>query len=242
MESEFENTSAHYPETADIETATDDYAGRFAGKAGSWLLEIQSDRLLHALPEITPGMTALDVGGGHGQTAPLLAKKGLAVTVTGSAPSCQKRLPPDMPFLLADHLALPFEDRSVDVVVCFRLLPHCQRWPELVQELCRVGSQRVIVDYPARQSVNFLADALFGLKKNVEKNTRPFTLFTHREIREAFARHGYRVRRHPQFFWPMVFHRMLKNPAVSRVIEAPPRWLGLTRFFGSPIVLEAWPE
>jgi SAM-dependent methyltransferase len=185
-------------------------------------------------------MTGLDVGGGHGQTAPFLTKKGLAVTVTGSAPSCQKRLPSDMPFLIADHLALPFEDHSVDVVISFRLLPHCERWPELIRELCRISSKRVIVDYPAKQSVNFLADALFGLKKNVEKNTRPFTLFSHREIREAFSQHGYRVRRHPQFFWPMVLHRMLKNPKISRVIEAPPRCLGLTRLFGSPVVLEAW--
>jgi len=238
MEIESEKQSV-YLETADIETANDDYAGRFAGKAGAWLLDVQAECLRNALQGISPGMTSVDVGGGHGQTGPILVERGLSVTVTGSAPSCQKRLPVDMPFLVADHLNLPFEDRSVDVVVCFRLLTHCQRWPLLIKELCRISANRVIIDYPTGQSVNFLANVFFGLKKNVEKNTRTFTLFSHREIRETFAMHGFLVRRHPQFFWPMVLHRMLKNRQVSRFIETPPHWLGLTRLFGSPVVLEA---
>jgi len=228
-----------FPETADIETANADYANRFAGPAGAWLLEVQSDRLQDALRGLPAGGTALDVGGGHAQTAPVLVEYGFSTTVTGSAPSCQERVPESIPFQIANHLDLPYEDRSMDVVISFRLMPHCDRWPELVKELCRVADKRVIVDYPAKQSVNFLADALFGLKKNVEKNTRTFTLFSHREVREAFETEGFTVKRHPQFFWPMVLHRMLKRPALSRALEAPARWLGLTALFGSPVVLEA---
>lgn len=228
-----------FPETADIETATEDYARRFAGPAGAWLLDVQSDRLRAALTGLPPGGTALDVGGGHAQTAPVLTACGFTPTVTGSAPSCRDRLPETTPFLLADHLNLPFPDRSFDVVISFRLMPHCTRWPELVRELCRVADKRVIVDYPARQSVNVLADALFGLKKNVEKNTRTFTLFSHREVREAFESQGFMLTRHPQFFWPMVLHRMLKRPALSRALETLPRLLGLTALLGSPVVLEA---
>lgn len=228
-----------FPETADIETANEDYASRFAGPAGAWLLEVQSDRLKDALAGLPNEGKALDVGGGHAQTAPVLVEHGLATTVTGSAPSCQDRVPNSIPFLLANHLELPFEDRSLDVVISFRLMPHCDRWPELVQELCRVADKRVIIDYPAKQSVNFLADALFGLKKNVEKNTRTFTLFSHREVREAFEAQGFTLKRHPQFFWPMVLHRMLKRPGLSRALETLPRLIGLTALFGSPVVLEA---
>ncbi len=228
-----------FPETADIETANADYANRFAGPAGAWLLEVQADRLKAALQGLDASGTALDVGGGHAQTAPVLVEHGFNTTVTGSAPSCQERVPDSIPFQIANHLDLPYEDRSVDVVISFRLMPHCDRWPELVKELCRVADKRVIVDYPAKQSVNFLADALFGLKKNVEKNTRTFTLFSHREVREAFEAEGFTVKRHPQFFWPMVLHRMLKRPRISRALEAPARWLGLTALFGSPVVLEA---
>ncbi len=228
-----------FPETADIETANADYAGRFAGAAGAWLLEVQADRLKAALRGLPAGGNALDVGGGHAQTAPVLVEHGFSTTVTGSAPSCQERVPDSIPFQIANHLQLPYGDRSLEVVISFRLMPHCDRWPELVKELCRVADKRVIVDYPSKQSVNFLADALFGLKKNVEKNTRTFTLFSHREVREAFEAEGFTVKRHPQFFWPMVLHRMLKRPGISRTLEAPARWLGLTALFGSPVVLEA---
>ncbi|MCC5843627.1 MAG: class I SAM-dependent methyltransferase [Verrucomicrobia bacterium] len=228
-----------FPETADIETANADYASRFAGPAGAWLLDVQTDRLKASLQDLPPGGTALDVGGGHAQTAPVLVAHGFSTTVTGSAPSCRERLPGTIPFQLANHLDLPYENRSIDVVISFRLMPHCERWPELVKELCRVADKRVIVDYPAKQSVNFLADTLFGLKKNVEKNTRTFTLFSHHEVREAFEAEGFKLKRHPQFFWPMVLHRMLKRPGLSRALESVPRVLGLTALFGSPVVLEA---
>lgn len=229
-----------FPETADIETANDEYAGRFAGPSGQWLLDVQSRELRKALAGIAAtGGETLDVGGGHGQTEHVLREAGFSVTVTGSAESCRHRLPPETPFLLADHLQLPFADRSMAVVVSFRLLPHCDRWRELIPELCRIADQGVVVDYPAKQSVNFIADKLFALKKGFEKNTRPFALFSHREIREAFEAQGFTVKRHPQFFWPMVLHRMLKTPALSRLCEAPARWLGLNALFGSPVVLEA---
>ena len=229
----------NFPETADIETANDDYAKRFAGAAGQWLLEVQSRELRAALEGLPSAGKALDVGGGHGQTESVLREHGFEVRVTGSAESCRARLPADTPFEIANHLELPHGDRSMDVVISFRLLPHCEQWKVLIKELCRVADKRVIVDYPAKQSVNFLADALFGLKKGFEKNTRTFTLFSHREVREAFEAEGFAVRRHPQFFWPMVLHRMLKRPGISKFLEALARPIALTRFFGSPVVLEA---
>lgn len=237
-EPDLSDTQSPFPETADIESASEDYAKRFSGAAGAWLLDIQSDRLRRCLKGLSNG-TALDVGGGHGQTAPVLQQAGFEVTVTGSAACCAERVPDGIPTQVANHLELPYEDQSFDLVISFRLMTHCTRWPELIRELCRVAHHRVIIDYPSRVSVNFLADALFGLKKGFEKNTRTFRLFSHREIRDAFAREGFTVVRRPQFFWPMVLHRMLKNPSLSRVLESIPRFLGLTHLFGSPVVLEA---
>lgn len=233
------STQSPFPETADIDSASDDYATRFAGPAGQWLLDVQAARLRDCLKDIPANALALDVGGGHGQTEPVLRAAGCRTRVTGSAPSCQKRLESGVDFLLADHLQLPLKDKEADVVVCFRLLTHCERWPELIAELCRVAGDRVILDYPAKASMNLVADFFFRFKKKVEKNTRPYRTFSHREVREVFALHGFRLTRRPQFFWPMVLHRMLKNPAVSRALEAPPRLLGLTKLLGSPVVLEA---
>lgn len=228
-----------FPETADIHSSTDAYAERFAGPSGQWMLQVQERELRRALEDLSPGK-AVDVGGGHAQTEPVLRSLGFETLVTGSDDTCRHRLEPGTPFQVADHLNLPLPDRGVKVAVCFRLLTHCERWPELVAELCRVADQRVVVDYPARFSVNLLAEALFTWKKKFEKNTRTYSLFRHREVREAFAAHGFTVTfRHPQFFWPMVVHRMLKSPALSRFLEAAARITGLTRLFGSPVVLEA---
>ncbi len=204
------------------------------------MLGEQSRHLLAGLPLPKTGGTLVDVGGGHAQTAPVLARIGWHCTVTGSDPICAARLPDGLAFEVADNLALPHPDRSFDAAISFRLLPHCDHWRELIGELCRVARHRVVVDYPTRQSLNVVSDAFFALKKGVEKNTRPFTLFSHREIRGAFAAHGFRVvQRTPQFFWPMVVHRMLERPAASKILEAPCRLIGLTAAFGSPVVLVA---
>jgi hypothetical protein len=233
-------SSKDFPETADIETASEDYARRFSGKAGHWMLQVQSTLLQQALTGVPSGSVLVDVGGGHAQTAPVAASAGFDVRVTGSDESCRNRLPETLSFDVADNLNLPYEDQQFPAVLCFRLVPHCDRWPELLAELCRVSSQKVIIDYPTSQSVNKLADKLFSFKKKVEKNTRPFTLFRHSEIEAVFVANGFRVikRRH-QFFWPMVVHRMLNCPPLSKVLEAPCRRIGLTRLWGSPVILEA---
>lgn len=228
-----------FPETADIHSSTDEYATRFAGPSGQWMLDVQERELRKALKGQAPGK-AIDVGGGHAQTAPVLQSLGFDTLVTGSDQSCQHRLSSDTPFEIANHLQLPHEDRSMTVAVCFRLLTHCERWEELVSELCRVADDRVVIDYPARISVNVLAEVLFSFKKKFEKNTRTYAIFSHKDVREAFAKHGFTLtKRHPQFFCPMVLHRMLKTPKISRFLEGIARITGLTTLFGSPVVLEA---
>jgi len=229
-----------YPETADIESSTDQYAKRFAGAAGAWMLEQQSLRLSESLQELPSSGLAIDVGGGHGQTEPLLRKAGFETLVTGSASSCSKRLDEGTQFKVANSLELPLEDQEVEVAISFRLVTHCESWPALIAELCRVSKHRVVIDYPAKASVNMVADLFFGFKKGLEKDTRTYQCFSHRQISEAFARHGFtETRRHPQFFFPMVLHRMLKSPKLSRILEGVAAAIGLRHLFGSPVVLEA---
>ena len=53
-----------------------------------------------------------------------------------------------------------------------------------------------------------------------------------------FERNGFsKPEAYAQFFWPMVVHRAIGAPAVSRVLEGVPRAIGLTGAFGSPILL-----
>lgn len=236
------SSAQEFPETADIHTSADEYATRFAGKTGAWMLEVQEKIALDFLRQ-SGAKTVLDVGGGHGQIARPLVRAGCDVTVLGSAPECEHRIR-DLTasggcrFVVGNVIALPFPDRSFDAVVSFRLVTHCERWPLLIAELCRVARTVVIVDYPTSQSVNSIAPALFDAKKKVEKNTRPWRLFRHDEVIGEFSKHGFRVaQRTGQFFFPMVVHRMLKTKPLSVALEGIARALGLSRRWGSPVIV-----
>lgn len=231
-----------FPETADIHTSSDEYAARFAGKTGAWMLEVQEKITLQMVRRFEEA-SILDVGGGHGQLALPLCRDGIRVTVLGSDESCRHRVQVAVDsglcrFEVGNVISVPFPDNTFDLVLCFRLLTHCERWPELVRELCRTARQGVIVDYPTQQSLNAIAPALFGAKKKFEKNTRTWRLFRHREVIEEFAKHGFvpdRTRK--QFFLPMVLHRMLKSRGLSAALEFVCRACGLTRLWGSPVIV-----
>jgi 2-polyprenyl-3-methyl-5-hydroxy-6-metoxy-1,4-benzoquinol methylase len=229
-------------EAPDVETASEGYAGRFAGPVGTWFLEVQATTTLELLRP-WPGASVLDVGGGHGQVTGPLVDAGYQVTILGSDERCRERVATWVDdglarFRVADLSASGLADRSFDVVLSYRLLSHVPAWPRLAAELCRLSRLAVVVDYPTRRSVNILSGALFGLKRGVERNTRPFLVFHDRELLATFARSGFRATaRRPQFLLPMALHRGLGRPRLSRWAEALGGGLGLTRAFGSPVIL-----
>ena len=244
VNSDKDAAGAPFPETADIETASDDFARRFAGPTGAWMLGIQ-ERIARAMLAGMPGARIVDVGGGHGQLAVPLCRAGYAVTVAGSDDACRGRIADVLQsgqcrFVRGNLIALPLPDRSFEAAISFRLLPHCEAWPALIRELCRVAQNAVIVDYPTSQGINALAPALFGAKKKFEGNTRTWRSFRHDEVRRAFEDNGFRVvRREGQFFLPMALHRMLRCRPLSAGLEAMCRGLGLTRRWGSPVIVKA---
>jgi 2-polyprenyl-3-methyl-5-hydroxy-6-metoxy-1,4-benzoquinol methylase len=231
-------------EDADVETSSNAYALRFRGAVGAWFLDVQARTTLALLAPFA-GARVLDVGGGHGQLAGPLADAGHEVTVYGSHERCRERVDAlvaagRVRFTSGDLLHAPFADRAFDAVLSFRLLPHVAAWPALVAELCRLAARAVVVDYPTRRSVNAFAGAFFEAKKGVERDTRPFAVFSDREIADAFAAHGFRVTaRRPQFLLPMALHRAHGRGGLGRALEAVPRALRLTQALGSPVVLRA---
>ena len=232
------------PEDPDIETSSDAYARRFEGAVGAWFLDVQARTTLELLRPF-PRARVLDVGGGHGQLTQALLDAGHELTIAGSAPQCARRVQAlvdagRVRFQTTDLLALPYGDRSFDVTLAFRLLPHVTRWPALVAELCRVATRAVIVDYPTKRSVNVVSGALFSLKKGVEKDTRPFTVFRDAEVAAAFAASGFRTTaRRGQFAAPMALHRAHGSATFGRVLEGAARALGLRRLLGSPVIARA---
>ena len=247
MSNSEQNIFPDFPETADIETSTDEYAERFKGAAGQWMLSVQ-EKLTFSLLKGLEGSAILDVGGGHGQLAVPLARAGWPVTVLGSAQSTAHRLAgvrdlPNFRFEVGNVIALPYPDKAFDVVISFRLLTHCERWQQLIRELTRVARRAVIVDYPTPQSLNAIAPTLFGAKKAFEKNTRHWALFRHKQVADCFAENGFPNRTcRKQFFFPMVVHRMLKTRVLSVGLGARARASALTSLFGSPVIARFTPQ
>jgi 2-polyprenyl-3-methyl-5-hydroxy-6-metoxy-1,4-benzoquinol methylase len=232
-----------YPETADIETSSEDYAQRFSGKIGEWFLKVQEEATLRMLSSCS-GASVLDVGGGHGQLTEALIQNGYKVTVFGSSEICKNRIQKWLDqnrcdFRTGNLLDLPYPDCAYDIVISYRLLPHVMRWRQLIAELTRVARKAVIVDYPAIQSLNCLSPFLFNFKKLLEGNTRPYALFRKSEIIKAFEMNRFVVSaQFPEFFFPIVLHKILKSPAFSLTAEKLCRFVGLTFLFGSPIILK----
>jgi ubiquinone/menaquinone biosynthesis C-methylase UbiE len=228
-------------EIADQHSSTEEYAQRFSGATGEWMLDVQEQAVLSMLG--IDERSILDVGGGHGQIAPALVNADRSVTVLGSSQSCSQRLEQlldtgAISFKVGNLIDLPFTERSFDSVVSLRLMSHCTAWPTLIAEMCRVADYSVIFDYPSWYSANFLTPLLFRIKRGIEGNTRTYRIFTRTELAGEFSKHGFKVAKvNKQFFFPMGIHRALKSKMLSSVLERMACALGLTWLFGSPVII-----
>ncbi len=231
----------HDTRTPDVESASEGYAARFAGPAGAWMLDVQARALLALLAALPERLTVLDVGGGHGQLTRALAGAGHRVVVHGSRAACHaRRAGGAAPRVTADPWLLPFREQSFDVVVSVRLLAHVEAWRELLSEMARVARRGVAVDFPVRGALHRLAPALFATKKRLEGNTRPYFDYAPGEVADALAGAGLsQMRVVRQFAWPMVLHRRLGAPRLSRALEGLARGLGVTPRTGSPALMLA---
>lgn len=231
-------------ETPDIETSSDNYASRFAGPAGEYMLSIQEQALRELMHDDRPlgGRLVLDMGGGHAQlTGPLLAL-GCKVSVAGSDRQCAERVQlrhgSRVPFYEGNLTDMPLVDRAFDTVVSVRLISHMDDWPGLVAEMCRIADRSIIIDYPTFASLNMLSLATFPLKKMIERNTRTYRTFWDGEISEIFAKHGFMKRREVrQFTLPMAMHRLFAQSGHVRRLEEGLRKAGVTALMGNPVLI-----
>lgn len=229
-------------EMPDVETSSRLYATRFTGDTGRYLLSVQTQAMRNILGDLAPG-TLLDVGGAHGQLVVPLRNLGWEVSVHGSTSECLRNLHElhgihDCPFIEGPLPALPVPDASFDVVTAVRLLTHLNDWQSVLGELCRVARRAVVIDYPTHMSINALGPALLGAKRAVEHTTRPYVNFRRQDLERCFAQHGFAAQREiKQFVLPMVLHRLAGR--VVRWPEEALRQIGVTRLFGSPVIMRA---
>ena len=230
-----------YESAPDLHSSSDEYARRFAGGVGRWMLDRQ-ERCVRQAFAGRDVHTTLDVGGGHGQLCGALAALGISVTVVGSGGDVPERIASAVSsgkliYLQSTLDPLAIADRSYDAVVSVRIVTHAPDWRRQVLELCRVARRLVVIDYPPRRSLNILTPLLFGVKKRIEGNTRTYAVFSDREMDDAFASCGFRrVYRRRQFGVPMGVHRMLGRPGISQLLEQISSYSGLSALFGSPVI------
>lgn len=121
-----------------------------------------------------------------------------------------------------------------------RLLPHVSDWRSFLRELSRVTKRQLIFDYAELVSGNIFTPLLFQLKKRIEGNTREYFCHTRASIRAELTALGFqRIRFLPQFFFPMGVHRAMKNRHRSEVFERAAEAVGLTKLFGTPVIVSA---
>lgn len=238
----------HNTTTPDIETASEDYRNRFQGTVGAYFLRVQEEAVSRSLTLLGKDpLKILEVGGGHGQITESLLRAGHEVWVQGSANECFERLRPlatkfpgKLDFICSPLWTIPALDRSFDAVIALRLLAHVERWQELLAEMARLARRGVIVDFPSRRALNVLAPMLFGIKKRIEGNTRPYFNYSKGQLSEELWRLDLRSKAGiGQFFFPMGVHRAIGRANISRSLEFCARALGLSTTFGSPVILTA---
>lgn len=231
----------------DIFTASSAYAARFAGAVGAFFLAVQAKIVMKLLGNIK-GKKILEVGGAHGQLTPHLLGAGALVWVHASDEKSfknmeplQEEYPDQLQLITSSMFELPFEDEFFDFVIAIRLISHVLCWSALICEMCRLAKKSVIIDYPPIAGFNILYPILFKIKRKLEgSSTRTFLRFTSKEMLDTFSENGFKVTNEErQFFFPMALHRTLKCAPISKFLEGTARFLGLTKVFGAPIILNA---
>jgi ubiquinone/menaquinone biosynthesis C-methylase UbiE len=238
----------HYSYTVYADPAMADQfdRARFSGPIGELLAATQA-RILLEYAGPNGGGAVLDVGTGTGRAALVLAEGGAQVTAVDAsaemlrvAEARAQARGARIAFGIGDAHHLAFDARAFDTVVSLRVLMHTPDWRQCVAEACRVARRQVIVDYPAATSVAAIQSAARRVAHGLGARTEPYRVFTDRQIREEFARHGFRVtREHRQFVLPIAVHKRLNSRALTDRVERALARLGLLAVAGSPVTILA---
>jgi glycosyltransferase involved in cell wall biosynthesis/ubiquinone/menaquinone biosynthesis C-methylase UbiE/uncharacterized protein YbaR (Trm112 family) len=144
------------------------------GNLYSWLLGEKFRRSLAGFDATSPGTLVLTVCGGSGLDAEYLARSGFRVIASDISLEAARRTReraerhslPIVP-VVADVEALPFGDRSVDLVYVHDGLHHLEEPLNGLHEMLRTARRSVSVNEPARAQATLVA-ARVGLAEHYE--------------------------------------------------------------------------
>ncbi len=177
-----------YSYYADPKTAASFDDRRFGGPIGELVAATQAKVLSNFVGRIQ-GRRILDVGTGTGRAALLFARGGASVTGIDASEEmlavARQRAAADglvATFAVGDAHALTFPDRSFDVAISLRVLMHTPDWRRCIAELCRVGDQLVIVDYPSARSVAALQSIGRRALASIGRSAEPYRVFSDADV------------------------------------------------------------
>jgi ubiquinone/menaquinone biosynthesis C-methylase UbiE len=172
--------ASHYADRRWVETG-------HARKTDAWEQRVVQELLTQTK---SAGGTVLDLPCGHGRFAPLLSAHGEHLIQGDLAASMlERRDQPSTWAVQASLLALPFDDRSVDLAFCFRVLHHFSEAAlraRAISELGRVSRRWVLTSYYDAGSFPVWRDRVRGRKRNL-------TSCSHAEFENEAAAAGLRV-------------------------------------------------
>jgi ubiquinone/menaquinone biosynthesis C-methylase UbiE len=135
-----------------------------------------------------PGKIALDVPSGYGRFTPVLHSTGARIVRSDRSLAMLHLGSKDGSSVLADVRALPFRDRSFDLVLCVRLLQHLPGESALkaLDEVARVSRGHVALTFYAPSALHRLQRTLAGRGK--------MNWMTAKDVQNALRRSGFATR------------------------------------------------
>lgn len=193
-----------------------------------WMLAEKFRRSLDALPTPDGPRTAATICGGSGMDAEFLARAGLSVISTdislGAARRTQERAHRfgfEVFPAVADAEALPFRDRSVDLVYVHDGLHHLESPEQGLGEMLRVSRIAISINEPARAQATLLA-ARIGLAEHYEEAGNFIARLDPEQVAAEVSAAGFEVVKNERF--AMVYRhepgraaRILSQPGLRAI-------------------------
>lgn len=225
----------------DIESSSERYSLRFSGSAGVWLLDVQKKITKDHLRKVG-AEKVVDIGGGHGQNIEPVESLGKPLTITGSNDECGRRIEHIKTLKTTQFITealdnVSFDEKSYPHVISYRIVSHMIEWQSFINELCRISSNAVTIDFATKRSVNILSEIAYKVKHKEEGDTRRYNVLSEKDVDRVFIENGFeKVIRSAQFAFPMAMHRKINKPKLSELVEKIAALTGITALFGSPVI------
>jgi ubiquinone/menaquinone biosynthesis C-methylase UbiE len=191
------------------------------------------------------GWKIADIGAGTGRLTIPLLERGAKVTACDASSHMlevlqEKSQSPDLETRVVDAQALPFEDRTFQCSLSFRMIMHVIDWKKAMNEICRISNDWVVIDFPARHGFLRLAPLWHSIRGLASQNVQSYKTLDPEEVFSELYHHGFKVTSmDPGFFLPIAVYRLFHSKRLMNGAERIFSGLKLTKHFGSPFTIFA---